>query len=457
MQGAVRLDPLTGLVAQWTGPGNVIWEVNSAAAGKYKVALCYAAETGGFKFEIRSTQDKTGGEGRKTQGFFGHHPDDIFNIDKVPRDDPPARLYFLNYERISLQGTLWLPAGRSQVSIHLIEAQSSHVMDLRSLELSPVEAEKRIAGEEERARKHRASTDWFVRAGYGVMFHWTDMTQPRHAPAKAYAEAVRDFNVVAFADMVKDTGAGYVVFTLDHAHPTCPAPIASWEEFHPGWTTRRDLIGDMADALNKRGIRLLLFITPHILAGLKTVGTTQVFQQRMRLEEFVDIQYTVLSEIGARYGKKLAGYFLCCWNEMIEAYPDIPFEKLFEACKAGNTDRIVTFSFWIFPVCTPWQEFWDGEVENPQVPATSRYLEESVGRGLQFQSLLMLDAPWGHFTPNTEMAPPRFSAEELISYVKRCIEKQGVVTINVGIFQDGTIGVASRRMLGQLRRAIRGT
>ena len=84
------------------------------------------------------------------------------------------------------------------------------------------------------------------------MFHWTDFTQPREGTKKLYPDAVEAFDVNAFASLLEEMGAGYVVFTLNHAHPHCPAPIHAWEAVHPGWTTRRDLIGDIADAFGRK-------------------------------------------------------------------------------------------------------------------------------------------------------------------------------------------------------------
>jgi hypothetical protein len=51
--------------------------------------------------------------------------------------------------------------------------------------------------------------------------------------------------------------------------------------------------------------------------------------------------------------------------------------------------------------------------------------------------------------------PPQFSAEDLIAYVKANMEHQAVTTINIGIYQDGTIEQSSLDMMRQLRRAIR--
>jgi hypothetical protein len=53
--------------------------------------------------------------------------------------------------------------------------------------------------------------------------------------------------------------------------------------------------------------------------------------------------------------------------------------------------------------------------------------------------------------------PPQFSAEDLIAHVKANTEHQAVTTINIGIYQDGTIEQSSRDLMRQLQRAIRGT
>ena len=95
---------------------------------------------------------------------------------------------------------------------------------------------------------------------------------------RPYPEAVNTFDVDAFAKLIGEIGAAYVIFTLNHAHPHCPAPIESWEAIHPGWTTRRDLIGDIADALEKRGIGFLLYINSPVLTMLGDIGKNGLYE-----------------------------------------------------------------------------------------------------------------------------------------------------------------------------------
>ncbi len=109
-----------------------------------------------------------------------------------------------------------------------------------------------IAAEEARAKNARASVDWLIETGYGLMFHWTSGTPQRDGSRKSYEEAINDFDVEKFANMIEETGAGYVIFPIGHAESYCPAPIDSWERIHPGQTTRRDLIEELANALNEK-------------------------------------------------------------------------------------------------------------------------------------------------------------------------------------------------------------
>jgi len=69
-----------------------------------------------------------------------------------------------------------------------------------------------------------------------------------------------------------------------------------------------------------------------------------------------------LSEIGSRYGEKLAGYWFDSWYQSLAAYPDVPIEAIYRYCKAGDPGRITAFNFWIFPVLTPWEDYWAGEL-----------------------------------------------------------------------------------------------
>ena len=64
----------------------------------------------------------------------------------------------------------------------------------------------------------------------------------------------------------------------------------------------------------------------------------------------------MLTEIGYRYGKKVAGYWFDGWYQGAESYPDANFDSLDQFCKAGNPDRVVALNSWIYPSVSPWQD-----------------------------------------------------------------------------------------------------
>jgi hypothetical protein len=174
-------------------------------------------------------------------------------------------------------------------------------------------------------------------------------------------------------------------------------------------------------------------------------------------EKYTEILVKVFTEFGLRYGERVAGYWLDSWFQTDESYPNLPFETLGRAVKAGYPGRLVAYNYWAFPIETEWQDYWCGELTDlPLERFGSRYIRRGAGKGLQAHSAIRLDAPWFHITPNTAMEPPRYTAAQLVDYIRTCMADEAVVSLGVGIFQDGTIGEASRQVLRQVRRAIRG-
>jgi Alpha-L-fucosidase len=435
--GKAKLDDLR-ISVDCSHSGSMTWNVTVPEEGEFDLFLSGAVSVPGFELEIRSGSSSVKVALKITEGVYRQTEGGYFN-----------------FEKIKLEAKLHLTRGVNPVTAHVSGPELSGSVRFRCLEIIPVSGSAAIVTSEESVRTHRANTDWFVKAGYGVMFHWTDFTQPRQGEKKSYKDAVDAFDVNAFANMIDEMRAGYVVLTLNHAHPHCAAPIQSWEAIHPGWTTRRDLLGDLADALQARNIKFLLYINSPILTKLGNIGPTGLYQLTFSEEQFAEIHRDVLDEIGARYGKRLAGYWFDSWYQSLAAYPDVPIDVVYRACKVGNPERITCFNFWIFPVLTPFQDYWAGELNGLHNPFASRYIQRGAGKGFQAHGLLSMLESWVHAKPEPIPAP-QFSAEDLIAYVSANIEHQAVTTINIGIYQDGTVEQSSMDMMRQLRRAIRG-
>ena len=458
--GDIRFGPAEiGVMLPFVGSGEVVWNVTVPESGHYQLAMCYASTAAGTSVKVSAGSSEIQYAAQATEGFFYPAPKGPSANPGGPDDDSFWSMReFYSFERMPLSGELQLARGVNVIRLKVSATKGKEVFRLRSLELTPIARSQSIDDARELAHRHRANTDWFAKAGYGIWFHFLDLTTPRHGPRKPYKDAVNELDVNKLAGLVDECGAKYVIFTVNHGNPTCPAPIESWEALHPGWTTRRDLIGELADALGRRGIKLMLYMNCPGLGGLEQLPGSAIDRPSVGEVEYADRLIRVFREFGLRYKDKLAGYWLDSWFQTTESYPNLPYDKLGEAIKAGHRDRLVAYNHWTFPIETDWQDYWSGELTDlPLKRFQSRYIRRGAGQGLQAHAAIRLDAPWFHITPDIEMESPRYTAQELAEYIKSCMADQAPVTLGVGIFQNGTIGEPSRKVLGQLRRLIRST
>ena len=411
---------------EWSGPGSVAWQVSVASPGRYRAALCYSAPAHEPAFEIVAGGTKIAGTLPPTDGIY---------------EDPG-----LNFERVVLQDDLTLGAGETEIVLRFPSLWEGHTLNACSVELTPEAGEEAIRQDAKAARDFCVVPGWFKTAGYGLMFHWTARSQPRRGPQKTYHDAVAEFDVFRFAEMVAATGAKYVILTVNHADPHCPAPIAAWEKLHPGWTTDRDLLREIAQALAGRGIRLILYLNSPLLAGLEARDKPA----------YIQVQCEVVGEIGQRYGKLIAGYWFDSWYQAFTKYGHGTTEQVQKAARVGNPERTIAFNYWLFPVCSPWQDYWAGEVNGFKTKIPSGpILERGAGKGYFGQVMHYLESTWVHDTPNTEVPPPRFTEDELIGYIRGFMARECAVTLNLEIFQDGTIGHKTFELLQAVEQAIR--
>jgi hypothetical protein len=357
----------------------------------------------------------------------------------------PDFFTWTSFERQQIEGTLHLSRGVCTIEMRATKKPGTgEVMRLYSLDLTPLAAKEMIAEAGERATEMRACTDWFVAAKYGVMFHWETRTQPRRGPQKPFPDAVHDLDVDSLAAMVQQTGAGYVIFTSIHGVHWFPAPIQAIEKILPGRTCQRDLIGDLADALNERGIRLMLYYCSG--GSEKAWARASGYDKKDKTEYYRNL-CAIFTEIGQRYGNKIAGY----WFDFCPFNVSHHFEPLYAAAKAGNADRIVAWNSWIVRKPSDFQEYWAGEVGGALILPKAEYFGH-----LQPHVLIYLDGGWGHSKPDTDIPAPLFITHTLVDYVKACIARKVVVSLNLCIYQDGTVSPATLEQLQVLRRAIRG-
>ena len=410
----------------WKGSGAMTWEVQIARSGEYAVGVCHAAEPGAAGQEIQIASSSGGQLNytiRSTEGVFGRNK---------------------TYEIVPLIGSLSLAAGKQTITLSITNALAGKpLLALRSLELTPLSAKAAIEADRQEARRSRPSTEWLSKAVYGLMFHWTSQSVGKDGTNKPFPQAVADFPLDRFVEMVEVTGAGYVLFTVCHAQPYCPAPLSSWEKYFPGKTTKRDLIAEMAQALNAKGIKLMCYFPAHVIGKYPKASS----------QEFTQMTTDILKEFGERYGDKVAGYWFDGFYQCFEKYPDFDFRNFYKVCKAGNSSRIIAVNSWIYPSVTEWQDYWAGEVASPVGLPLNGTNARGPGQGLQYQALLIMEPYW--VQQKAEMPTPQFDAQKLGDYVSQCTKNGGAVTINLGIYQDGSVDPRAVDVLKEVRQRVR--
>ncbi|MFC5051817.1 alpha-L-fucosidase [Rubritalea spongiae] len=373
------------------------------------------------------------------------------------------------WQRIGL-GKIALKAGHNKVVLHVDSAnlkagKRNKEFQLSALELVQPDTKKSIEAE---ALAMRNQPDWFKDAGYGLMFQWTNRATPPEGPIKAWEEKVNDFDLDGFISLVEESGASYVVWSITWGNQYISAPIKSLDAIIAGRTTSRDLLGEMVNRLQDKGIKVIFYYHygydcyhSQDTEWLKAVGgmkadKTQLFTNLM----------SILAEVGTRYGDKLDGWwfdggarYLNCHYDGSSAADGIltaPFEAYTAAARTGNPERMVAYNSWIKPKVTEYQDYYGGEGVRSFKPEelTNGVFNSGRQKGLQAHGCFILEKRWGHIELNTPIPKPKYSLKQLTEYVQQAKENRYPLSINLEMYEDGSVSPASAELLKKLKAAV---
>ena len=413
-----------GWIQSWSAPDNSLsWTANVVKAADYEVRMIAQGSGNGCVAEVQVAGKllKTSCEGKWDRFVFG---------------------------------VIRVPAGRQSIIFRSIGKDP--IAKFFSLEFVDPSVKKKL---EAAGAKEAADTSALVAEKYGLMFHWTSQTMPKVGTAKSYCQAVADFDVQRFADTVAQTGAGHVVFTTSHAGYYFPGPNKTIDSVLPGRTCSRDLVRDLADALAKHNVKLWLYYHP----GHDDVpwwSRTHFDDDKVK---FFDLWCKVITEIGERYGSKLAGFWFD--DAAFTYYPfNPPWQRMSAAAKAGNPNRLITYNSWILPKVNDLYEVFAGEnAFSEEVISGDGYLPVG-GTGkftggpqkrLQGHITTFLEGDWGHFKQDTLIGPPKYTADVMIAKLKDAISRKNVPSFDIEIYQDGTISPETFELFRSVRQAIK--
>ena len=318
---------------------------------------------------------------------------------------------------------------------------------------------------DEEALRLRQKADWFKDAGYGLMFQWTNRATPEKGDAvKPWEEKVNDFDVEKFVDLVEKSGAAYVIWSITWGQQYLSAPIQSLDKIIKGRTTKRDLLGEMADRLYEKGIKLIFYYHygydcyhSKDSTWLKAAGGYKAD----KTELYRNIN-TILTEVGNRYGKKLNGWFFDGAQRYYDTHFDgtvggiasANFKEISQVAKTGNPRRLITYNSWILPRVTEYQDYYAGEGLKQFTVLKDGVFPEGNFKGLQAHTCFPLEKRWGHIDKNTKIGAPKYSFEELAGRIRHARENRYPLSINLEMYEDGSVSPASLKLLRKVRQMI---
>jgi len=315
-----------------------------------------------------------------------------------------------------------------------------------------------------RADNHR--TDWFHRAKWGVFTHYLSGTVLKDVTptVEEWNQVVDSFDVEAYAETLSEASAGYSILTLGQNSGFYCSPNAAYDRhvgIVPSKCSKRDLVADMADALQPKGIRLMVYL-PSGAPDRDTVAM-KALEWKMgkyfrweypdggpdggdpRFDSFQSKWEEIIREWSDRWGDKVAGWWFdgCYFPKAMYEYPDPPnFESFAAAARSGNSNSIVAFNPGVtVPIIrlTRFEDYTAGETNEPEkVECHGRWVD-----GAQFHMLSYLGPAWAQ-------GPPRFSTDEAIAITRKITDNGGVVTWDVPISGDGGIPEAFLKQLRAL-------
>ena len=335
---------------------------------------------------------------------------------------------------------------------------------------------------------------WLAKTGFGLMFHYEAFSD--HSP-ESYNRVVDSFDVERFADSVASTNAGHVIFVVGQHWGRYCAPNRAYEQrlgVDPGvWTSKRDLIMEIGEALRDRNVRLILYMTARApmrhYRVIEAMGDTlpsingkpagpeidpmshprklkgfRRSENQAPNPEFLKTWGDVCGEWSKRYGSLVSGWWFDGYKgEMKDAYESLKSEQYnidtwVAAVRSGNPAAELAFNAGAHPIlslCTngrlcPHQTFTAGENHDFHArtkkgkgkPLTPENFP--APEGVVWHLLLPVSDGWGAGTKS------RFELANLRKHIDIINAEGGAVTLDVPITSDGKMPEAVVQVLRDL-------
>jgi alpha-L-fucosidase len=328
--------------------------------------------------------------------------------------------------------------------------------------------------------------DVFARAPYAEWYA-NAMRLPGSATAQHHAEswgartyesfrpdfdaAARAFDADAWAELFLAAGARYVVFVTKHHDGYCLWPTEVENPHRPGWHSGRDFIGELAQAVRRRGMRFGLYYSGGLDWTFRhepIANLGDMFGCVPTGRDYADYAAAQVRELIERYRPSVL------WNDI--AWPDgeqLPalFADYYAAVPDGVVNDRWTGASGFFEAmrdAVARQHFNDGmktrlaaaggEVTTPAPPhcdfRTVEYASGADMGGAKWESCRGLGLAFGY---NANERPEDYmTGEALVALYDDVTTRGGNLLINVGPCADGSIIPAQSEPLRALGRRLAG-
>jgi hypothetical protein len=269
---------------------------------------------------------------------------------------------------------------------------------------------------------------------------------------------VDGFDAEGIAKQLQSVGAGYYQISIGQNSGYYLSPNAAYDRLvgiKPSKCSRRDLVANLYEALNKRGIKLLVYLPSGAPARDHAAVTALEWRNGpYPNREFQAKWEQVIHEWSQRWGKKVAGWWFdgCYFPNSMYRSPQAPnFGSFAAAARAGNPQAALAFNpgvVYRILSMTPYEDFTAGEIDQPDRLTIQRAADGKMD-GAQIHVLSYLGATWG-------MGSPRFSAEQAVNWSRKVTESGGAITWDVPVESNGTISQPFLDQLAAVAKALAG-
>jgi hypothetical protein len=199
---------------------------------------------------------------------------------------------------------------------------------------------------------------------YGLFVHYVPnlTVNSDGVPCKDIDELADSFDAEGFADDLASMGVEYVVFTAWHSQMVTLYPSTVMERWRPGHSSKRDLIGDMIDAVRARGIEVFLYTQPrdgHEFRYSDRIATGWGIGKNkdpnnswdpnwatFEYDKWNDFTNEIYAELMDRYGDRIMGLFMDEGSPNGDSYRVIDYPRLRQTIKSRNPDVLMMQNFY---------------------------------------------------------------------------------------------------------------